>query len=118
MLKATELCIVFEPINGTFEGFGTVLREPLRLGRVGGFAPGTPGVKEFASKVVSRDHAEIYERDGKVYVCDTGSKTGTFLNERQLSRDLAYELNNGDMLRLGANLSDTANASRLDSTSS
>ncbi|KAJ3066127.1 hypothetical protein HDU98_010552 [Podochytrium sp. JEL0797] len=54
----------------------------------------------FKSKVVSRGHAEMWLRDGQVYLKDTGSSSGTFLNKMRLSPSgklsRPYPLKDGD----------------------
>ncbi|WWD19279.1 hypothetical protein CI109_103737 [Kwoniella shandongensis] len=60
----------------------------------------------FKSKVVSRGHAEIWcEPDGKFYIRDTASSSGTFLNHIRLSSPNTESrptmLNDGDILQLG-----------------
>lgn len=39
----------------------------------------------FDSKVLSRSHAEIWVDDQKVYIKDTKSSNGTYLNDERLS---------------------------------
>jgi hypothetical protein len=65
----------------------------------------------FKSKVVSRSHAEIWLKDGqvsqinKVYLRDSGSSSGTFLNKMRLSpaskMSRPYPLREGDVIQLG-----------------
>ncbi|KAJ3198847.1 hypothetical protein HDU82_000969 [Entophlyctis luteolus] len=59
----------------------------------------------FKSKVVSRSHAEMWLRDGQVYLKDTGSSSGTFLNKMRLSPSgklsRPYPLKDGDVIQLG-----------------
>ncbi|KAJ3022012.1 UNVERIFIED_CONTAM: hypothetical protein HDU68_009351 [Siphonaria sp. JEL0065] len=59
----------------------------------------------FKSKVVSRGHAEMWLRDGQVYLKDTGSSSGTFLNKMRLSPSgklsRPYPLKDGDVIQLG-----------------
>ncbi|KAI8589543.1 hypothetical protein BDZ88DRAFT_417896 [Geranomyces variabilis] len=60
----------------------------------------------FRSKVVSRNHAEIWvDRDGVVFFRDVGSSSGTFLNRLRLSpsgkESPPYVLKNGDVVQLG-----------------
>ncbi|KAJ3244512.1 hypothetical protein HDU78_010819 [Chytriomyces hyalinus] len=59
----------------------------------------------FKSKVVSRGHAELWLRDGQVYLKDTGSSSGTFLNKMRLSPSgklsRPYPLKDGDVIQLG-----------------
>lgn len=47
---------------------------------------------------VSTAHAVILERDGKRYLRDLGSRTGTFLNGRKIHQE---ELRPGDVIRIG-----------------
>ncbi|KAJ3093626.1 hypothetical protein HDU96_002132 [Phlyctochytrium bullatum] len=59
----------------------------------------------FKSKVVSRNHAEMWLRDGQIYLRDTGSSSGTFLNRMRLSPSgkisRPYPLRDGDVIQLG-----------------
>lgn len=61
----------------------------------------------YKSKVVSRVHAELVLREGKWFVRDAGSSSGTYLNNERLNwtcddeRDIV-PLHSGDVLRLGA----------------
>ncbi len=53
-----------------------------------------------SSELISRLHALIEQRDGKVFVRDFGTKNGTILNDRALHGEEA-EAANGDRLRVG-----------------
>ncbi|CAO3642098.1 unnamed protein product [Mucor hiemalis] len=60
----------------------------------------------FKSKVVSRCHCEVWvETDGKLYIRDTKSSSGTFLNHVRLSpagnESRPVELSDGDIVQLG-----------------
>ncbi|KAI8059084.1 SMAD/FHA domain-containing protein [Gilbertella persicaria] len=59
----------------------------------------------FRSKVVSRKHAEIFVEDGKVYIRDMQSSSGTFLNNRRLcgpnQLSQPFELHDNDIIQLG-----------------
>jgi pSer/pThr/pTyr-binding forkhead associated (FHA) protein len=60
----------------------------------------------FKSKVVSRGHAEIWtDEQGKFFIKDTKSSSGTFLNHIRLSgpnaESRAFPLKDGDVLQLG-----------------
>lgn len=60
----------------------------------------------FRSKVVSRHHAELWlGEDGSVYIRDTASSSGTFLNNTRLSPQSVasgpVKLKDGDTLQLG-----------------
>ncbi|KAI9247241.1 SMAD/FHA domain-containing protein [Sporodiniella umbellata] len=55
----------------------------------------------FKSKVVSRYHAVVWlEKDKKIYIKDTGSSSGTFVNQSRLKND-PQELVDGDLIQLG-----------------
>ncbi|KAI7890808.1 uncharacterized protein EV154DRAFT_563942 [Mucor mucedo] len=59
----------------------------------------------FKSKVVSRNHAEIWTEQRKIFIRDIGSSSGTFLNRCRLSPpnhvSEPYELKDGDTIQLG-----------------
>ncbi|CEP14696.1 hypothetical protein [Parasitella parasitica] len=60
----------------------------------------------FKSKVVSRCHCEVWvENDGKLYIRDTKSSSGTFLNHVRLSpagsESRPVEIHDGDIVQLG-----------------
>jgi hypothetical protein len=52
-------------------------------------------------KGVSRRHAKIIRREGRVFIEDLGSINGTFLNRKKLTPYFPRLLKNGDELRLG-----------------
>ncbi|KAK3809249.1 MAG: SMAD/FHA domain-containing protein, partial [Benniella sp.] len=64
-----------------------------------------PNRVTFKSKVVSRGHAEIYTEQGKFYIRDTKSSSGTFLNHARLSppgvESKPAQLKDGDVIQLG-----------------
>lgn len=53
------------------------------------------------SESVSRRHAAIIQKDGRVLLVDLKSRNGTFVNDKQLSSDKAKILKDGDLLRIG-----------------
>ncbi|KAI9344786.1 hypothetical protein DFJ73DRAFT_615327, partial [Zopfochytrium polystomum] len=61
----------------------------------------------FKSKVVSRDHAEIFVSDDgqQIMIRDVGSSSGTFLNRLRLSpsgrESMPYPIKSGDLIQLG-----------------
>jgi hypothetical protein len=93
-----------EPVEG-LEGPALVVRsgggragESFRLGtrtRIGR----SPDCEIFLDDVtVSRNHAEVAERDGGFVVEDKGSLNGTFVNRRRIDNSA---LENGDELQIG-----------------
>ncbi|KAL0942392.1 Factor arrest protein 10 [Colletotrichum truncatum] len=60
----------------------------------------------FDSPVMSRDHAELsvdwYHK--KVYIKDTASLHGTYLNSQRLSQDEPHELSQGDTIKFGVDI--------------
>ncbi|KAI8379217.1 uncharacterized protein BYT42DRAFT_568033 [Radiomyces spectabilis] len=66
----------------------------------------SPNHISFKSKVVSRAHCELWlENDGKLYLRDTKSSSGTFLNHIRLSaanqESRPTEIKDGDIVQLG-----------------
>lgn len=59
----------------------------------------------FKSKVVSRQHCELWCESGQWYIKDVKSSSGTFLNHVRLSspgmESRAYPVNDGDIVQLG-----------------
>lgn len=59
----------------------------------------------FNSKVVSRNHAELWMKDHQIYIRDIGSSSGTFLNKMRLSpsgkESRPYAIKQGDILQFG-----------------
>ncbi|CAI4219095.1 unnamed protein product [Parascedosporium putredinis] len=59
----------------------------------------------FKSKVVSRRHCEFWFENGKWYIKDVKSSSGTFLNHIRLSppgtESRPYAVNDGDIIQLG-----------------
>ncbi|KAH9477280.1 hypothetical protein JR316_0009484 [Psilocybe cubensis] len=67
----------------------------------------TPGERNgfFDSKVLSRQHAEVWEEGGKIYIKDVKSSNGTFINGERLSSEghesEPFELKSNDIVELG-----------------
>lgn len=59
----------------------------------------------FKSKVVSRRHCEFWYEEGKWYIKDVKSSSGTFLNHIRLSppgtESKPFPINDGDIVQLG-----------------
>jgi hypothetical protein len=100
-------------LNGTFERKTIPVPfapECVRIGRQTNqkMVP-TPTNGYFDSKVLSRQHAEIYaERNGKIYIRDVKSSNGTFVNGTRLSQENResepHELQTADHLELGIDI--------------
>jgi pSer/pThr/pTyr-binding forkhead associated (FHA) protein len=100
------IAITCIPLQSTFvKSRGIVIREEetIMIGRAKDGVESENSL-QFSTRVVSRKHAEIIYRNG-LHIRDTGSSSGTFLNEQRLSSlmqesDL-HELHSGDIIRLG-----------------
>ncbi|CAO3616750.1 unnamed protein product [Mucor hiemalis] len=99
----TSRCFVFDVVDHELESGGA----PLKLGRYSDRTIVSDRLS-FKSKVVSRYHAEIWlsEEDGKIYIKDSGSSSGTFVNHIRLSAAntesiKAQEIMDGDLIQLG-----------------
>ncbi|OAA38360.1 FHA domain containing protein [Metarhizium rileyi] len=109
-LRSTRPSLSFSPISRTLPN-GT---EIIRVGRyserdgqaanVNNNQPSAAPVG-FKSKVVSRRHCELWCEDGKWFIRDVKSSSGTFLNHIRLSppsqESKAYPVNDGDIVQLG-----------------
>ncbi|ODQ65173.1 hypothetical protein NADFUDRAFT_14066, partial [Nadsonia fulvescens var. elongata DSM 6958] len=66
-----------------------------------------PLVVFYKSKVISRTHAHLFIKDGKWFVRDIHSASGTFINHSRVppseNYDNCFQLKDGDILQLGAN---------------
>lgn len=100
-------------MNGTFERKTISVPfypDSLRIGRqTNAKTVPTPANGFFDSKVLSRQHAEIWaERNGKIWIRDVKSSNGTFVNGSRLSaenRDSEpHELQTQDHLELGIDI--------------
>lgn len=100
-------------MNGTFERKSISVPyypDSLRIGRqTNAKTLPTPANGFFDSKVLSRQHAEIYaDRQGKIWIRDVKSSNGTFVNGSRLSpenRDSdPHELSTQDHLELGIDI--------------
>lgn len=105
------LCLL--PLNGTFERKAINVPsfpEVLRIGRqTNAKTLPTPHNGYFDSKVLSRQHAEIWaDRLGKIWIRDVKSSNGTFVNGKRLSAENRdsdpHELREQDVLELGIDI--------------
>jgi FHA domain len=100
-------------MNGTFERKQIsvpFLPDVLRVGRqTNAKTVPTPANGFFDSKVLSRQHAELWaDRSGKVWIRDVKSSNGTFVNGQRLSPENQtsdqHELRQHDTLELGIDI--------------
>jgi hypothetical protein len=101
------------PMNGTFERKTITVPffpDVLRVGRqTNNKTIPTPLNGYFDSKVLSRQHAEVWaDRNGKIWIRDVKSSNGTFVNGARLSQENRdsdpHELREQDMLELGIDI--------------
>ncbi|KAI5812879.1 hypothetical protein BZA77DRAFT_323052 [Pyronema omphalodes] len=100
------------PLNATFERKQIPLPtypETLRIGRqTNAKTIPTPTNGYFDSKVLSRQHAEVWAHDGKVWIRDIKSSNGTFVNGQRLSQENQdsepHRLQTEDILELGIDI--------------
>ncbi|KAG9526422.1 hypothetical protein KCU93_g5522, partial [Aureobasidium melanogenum] len=109
----TPAILHLSPMNGTFERKTISVPffpDVLRIGRqTNAKTAPTPANGFFDSKVLSRQHAEIYaERNGRIYIRDVKSSNGTFVNGQRLSPENKesepHELREQDVLELGIDI--------------
>jgi hypothetical protein len=53
------------------------------------------------NNISSRQHAQVKRVGSRWIILDLGSKRGTFINDKQLKKGEQYELQDGDIIRLG-----------------
>lgn len=101
------------PMNDTFERKTITVPffpDVLRIGRqINNKTIPTPLNGYFDSKVLSRQHAEVWaDRNGKIWIRDVKSSNGTFVNGSRLSQENRdsdpHELREQDMLELGIDI--------------
>ncbi|KAF8171678.1 hypothetical protein BJ912DRAFT_860437 [Pholiota molesta] len=70
----------------------------------------SPGERNgfFDSKVLSRQHAEVWEEGGKIFIKDVKSSNGTFINGERLSSEAhesdPFELKSDDIVEFGIDI--------------
>ncbi|KAK4694611.1 hypothetical protein P7C71_g2995, partial [Lecanoromycetidae sp. Uapishka_2] len=100
------------PMTGTFERKQIMVPyypEMLKIGRQTNAKTVPTAVNGyFDSKVLSRQHAEVWAEKGKIWIRDVKSSNGTFVNGQRLSPENreseAHELHEGDTLELGIDI--------------
>ncbi|KAJ6187816.1 hypothetical protein N7519_002724 [Penicillium mononematosum] len=105
--------LILLPTNGTFDRKQINVPyypEVLRIGRqTNAKTVPTPLNGFFDSKVLSRQHAEVWaDKSGKIWIRDVKSSNGTFVNGHRLSPENResepHELREGDTLELGIDI--------------
>ncbi|KAI8816278.1 uncharacterized protein EV422DRAFT_546091 [Fimicolochytrium jonesii] len=111
-----SLKITLHPLSSSSYPFTLDLSKgSYRLGR------GVPreGFKAFSSQVVSRNHCDFIARDGRIFVQDCGSNSGTFVNGVRLSsvsqKSEEKEVYEGDIVQLGKDYEGSASATIAES---
>ncbi|KAG8407560.1 hypothetical protein J3459_015992 [Metarhizium acridum] len=109
-LRSTRPSLSFSPISRTLPNGTEVIRVGRyseRDGQAANMNNNQPSAAPvgFKSKVVSRRHCEFWCEDGKWFIKDVKSSSGTFLNHIRLSgpsqESKAYPVNDGDIVQLG-----------------
>lgn len=103
--------LVFVSLNETFDKKTlTIPQYPqvLKLGRPNN-AQKSPSMYNgyFDSRVISREHAELYWKNGKVYLKDCRSANGTFINGQKIVDEV--ELHKADSVDLGIDIDNETN---------
>lgn len=97
--------ITMTPDNKKFAPIERVVYSILKIGRFVGNQPQSDDMITFKSKVISRNHAEIWSVNTEIYIRDTRSQSGTFLNAMRLSEpskeSKPYRLKPGDVIQFG-----------------
>ncbi|KAG6329928.1 hypothetical protein ID866_9162 [Astraeus odoratus] len=99
------------PLNDTFvpKHIALVGGQRVKIGRQTN-AKTVPAERNgyFDSKVLSRQHAEIWEEGGKIFIKDVKSSNGTFINGDRLSLEGVesepFELKNDDIVEFGIDI--------------
>lgn len=109
--RSTRPSLSFPPISRTLSNGTEIIRvgryserDNHALASVSGHQASAAPVG-FKSKVVSRRHCEFWYENGKWYIKDVKSSSGTFLNHIRLSppsqESKAFPVNDGDIVQLG-----------------
>ncbi|KAH6908948.1 SMAD/FHA domain-containing protein [Coprinopsis sp. MPI-PUGE-AT-0042] len=108
------------PLNDRFEPKRIALShgERVKIGRqTGAMTLPEEGNGYFDSLVLSRQHAEVWARGGKIYIQDTKSYNGTFINGERLSSEEVesnvFELKSDDILEIGVDVVDRADSDTI-----
>lgn len=103
--RATLIC---RPNSHPFQERNLSLESAMKVGR--SVARVKPAVNNaiFDCKVLSRNHALLWYKDGKFYLQDTKSSNGTFVNNQRLSKgseeSVPREVCSGDIVQFGVDV--------------
>ncbi|XP_046441110.1 sarcolemmal membrane-associated protein-like isoform X2 [Daphnia pulex] len=103
--RATLIC---RPNSHPFQERNLSLESAMKVGR--SVARVKPAVNNaiFDCKVLSRNHALLWYKDGKFYLQDTKSSNGTFVNNQRLSKgseeSAPREVCSGDIVQFGVDV--------------
>ncbi|KAJ3013700.1 hypothetical protein HKX48_005610 [Thoreauomyces humboldtii] len=108
-LTADTPTLLLESLNDTFAPKTLDLFEPVKIGRkLNPKVTPEPNNGIFDAKVLSRNHAEIWFAESKVWIKDVKSSNGTFLNGHRLSAEgfesEPFELKSGAVLEFGLDI--------------
>eukprot|EP00091_Calanus_sinicus_P019519 TRINITY_DN4931_c0_g1_i4.p1 TRINITY_DN4931_c0_g1~~TRINITY_DN4931_c0_g1_i4.p1 ORF type:complete len:444 (-),score=147.93 TRINITY_DN4931_c0_g1_i4:96-1364(-) len=104
--------IILSPRQNSFKFSDRVLSldTPSTIGRSGGKEPSASHNAIFDSKVLSKSHAVLLCGESSIYIIDTGSSNGTFVNNIRLSKagkeSAPTEVFTGDILKFGSEVED------------
>lgn len=102
------------PLNDTFQPKHILLSQRAKIGRQSN-AKTAPTERNgfFDTKVISRQHAEVWAEDGKIWIKDVKSSNGTYVNTQRLAGEgiesEPFELHSGDILELGTDIASDDN---------
>ncbi|KZV80912.1 hypothetical protein EXIGLDRAFT_686667 [Exidia glandulosa HHB12029] len=111
---ATYPALSLFPLNETFQPKNIILTQRAKIGRQSN-AKTIPTERNgyFDTKVISRQHAEVWFEDGKVWIKDVKSSNGTYINTQRLAPEGVesepFELHTGDILELGTDIASDDN---------
>ncbi|CAF0710403.1 unnamed protein product [Brachionus calyciflorus] len=93
-----------------FEERRIMLDKSCKIGRSVAKIRPEPNNAIFDCKVLSRNHALLWEENGKFYIQDTKSSNGTFLNGNRLGKSNEdsppYDLTSGDIIQFGVDVTE------------
>uniref|UniRef100_A0A8R1EB68 FHA domain-containing protein n=1 Tax=Caenorhabditis japonica TaxID=281687 RepID=A0A8R1EB68_CAEJA len=95
----------------------TTQNEPVKIGRAVARTQATSDNAVFDCKVLSRNHAILWYRDGEFWLKDTKSSNGTFVNNEKLQIDQkatgretdSRRVYSGDIIQFGVEIVENAN---------